>query len=153
MLEDHDLQHLLGFGVGKPTLSDEAGDGLGQSMYSCWTAKDCCLMLEISSYLWTKKCSSDFMVVTIASRAALSFVISSRQYGPVVYKGQESLSIFALKHELELLPIHYGCHQLGQARCLGHPGGQEPWCRRFSSPQTVVGELKWNVGASQQLWG
>ena len=59
-----------------------------------------------------------------------------QHYGPVVYKDLESLSIFTLKHELELLPTLYGCHQLGQVQCLGHPGSQEPWCRRFSSPQT-----------------
>ena len=34
MLENHDLQHLLGFGVGTPALSDEVGDALGQHMYS-----------------------------------------------------------------------------------------------------------------------
>ena len=34
MLEDHNIQHLLGFGVGKPAFGDEVGDALRQCMYS-----------------------------------------------------------------------------------------------------------------------
>ena len=34
MLENHDLQHLLGLGVGKLALGDEVGDALRQCMYS-----------------------------------------------------------------------------------------------------------------------
>ena len=96
MLEYHDLQHLLGFGVGKPALGDEVGDALGQCMYSLTG------LLPNGGYRFIPmgpKCSSDSMVVPLASRVALGFFISSSIMVWLSIRVLESLSIFILKHE------------------------------------------------------
>ena len=74
MLENHDLQHLLGFGVCKLALGDEVGDALGQHMYSVAGQLP---NIGDKFILMGQKCSSDLIVVAIASRAALGFFISS----------------------------------------------------------------------------
>ena len=74
MLENHDLQHILGFGVGKLALGDEVADVLRQCVYSLAG-----LLPNIRDKFvpMGPKMLLVLMVVTIASRVALGFFISS----------------------------------------------------------------------------
>ena len=74
VLENHHLQHLLGFGVREPALGDKIRNALGQCMYPLTG-----LLPNIGDkfILVGPKFSSDVMVVAVASRAALGFFISS----------------------------------------------------------------------------
>ena len=74
MLENHNLQHFLGFRVGKLVFGDQVRDVLRQCIYSLMG-----LLPNIGDKFipMAQKCSSDLMVVTIASRTALGFFILS----------------------------------------------------------------------------
>ena len=48
ILEYHDLQHLLHFGMGKPAWCDDVGDALDSA---CIPSPGCCLMSEIGLFI------------------------------------------------------------------------------------------------------
>ena len=73
-------------------------------------------------------------------------------YGTIVYERPESLSIITLKHDLQLLPafaavislIGLNVKDIQVIKCPGVEG--------FQSTDWFM-ELKWKLGASQQLFG
>ena len=64
----------------------------------------------------------------------------------------ESISIFALKHELELLPTLMAIVSMVRLNAQGIQIIRSPGVEAFQSSD-LLGELKWNVGASQWLFG
>ena len=101
MLEYHYLQHLLCFGVGKPALGDEVGNALRQYMHSLTgllpNVRDKFIPMDPKMLIGLYYSSDG-----IKGSPGLLHIFW--HCGTVVNKGLESLSIFILKHELELLP-------------------------------------------------
>ena len=102
---------------------------------TCIPSPRTCLTLESSSSQWAQKCSSDFIVILMASRVALGVVMVS--FIMVLLSIKVWRACLSLPSNMSLSCFHpYGSQQHGQSQCPGYPGSHRPWCRRLSSPQT-----------------
>ena len=70
---------------------------------SCIPSPGICLMLDGSSSQWAQNCSSEFIVVVMASKMAWNIFMFSSIMVPLSMRVWSACLIIALKHELQLL--------------------------------------------------
>ena len=103
MLQDHDFQHFLGFGVRKFALGDEVFDMGGQGMDTLIRE------LEDVGNEFIPEVPEMFLKLysgTDIIKGKLGHLLTPQGDGRIVDEGLESLSVFALENHLQLLPAH-----------------------------------------------
>ena len=101
MLQDHDFKHLLGLGMREFTKGDE-GRYMGRQDMDTLTG-------ELADVREKFVPEMPEMLISLYSSAngikgLPGHLLVLQVHGPIVNEGLESLSIFSLKHDLQLLP-------------------------------------------------
>ena len=149
LLQDPAVKHLLGLGEGKLALGDEGADAGRQGMDT--------LIRELADIREKLIPEMPEMLLGFDNNAnsiksILGHLLVLQSDGLLVDKGLESLSIFTLKHHLQLLPACVQVISLISIDVKGFKVVKHTGIEDFSVLQ-LMGELKLNLGASQQLLG
>ena len=149
MLQDHDFKHLLGLRMGELALGNEGVD-VGRQVMATLIRE----LVDIGEKLIPKMPDMllDFDSPADSIKGITVHLLMLQDDGPIVNKGLESLSIFTLKNHLQPMPAHVLIISLISIDVEGFQIVRHPGAEDFSFLQ-LMGELKLNLGASQQLLG
>ena len=149
MLQDHDVKHLLGLVVGKFAMGDESAEEGRQGMDTL-IGKLVDIREKLIPEMSEMLLSFDSCLDSIKGNKGYLLMLQGN--GSIVDKGLDSLSIFTLKHHLQLLPSCVPVVSIISIDVKSFHVVKWPGIENIPVLQ-VMGELKLILGASQQLLG